>query len=457
MAAPTRTNGHTAPVGSAHPLNIFAALQQRAQLAQRLGMMFDGRRNLHELLGYKPVLTYLDLKARYIRQHIAHRVCRIYPEATWAQPPSVDEDNTSETDTPFEAAWKALEERLHVFNLLERTDVLANLGQYACLLIGLRGQSDLSLPARPVQSIDDVIYLTPYSEQFAQVVQLEMNPGVPTFGQPLYYTFHYGRGSNLAQTGPSIPTLPGRVHASRVLHVADDILDDEVYAIPRLEPVFDLFDDTYKVEGGSAEQFWQDAKKRLVFALRDEFTMTPQDEAALTTEVEEFVHELRPYVRLQGMDVTAIPGTVASPKEHMEVILMLIAATLGCPKRMLEGTERGSLASSQDEAAWLQRVLRRQVQYGERRMLRPLLDRLIALHALPTPVKPYTISWDNLLSLSEEQQGAVAKDVATAVDTYASGLASTIVTPEEFRSVYLGLKEVPDAPVVAMTPASTEL
>jgi hypothetical protein len=180
-------------------------------------------------------------------------------------------------------------------------------------------------------------------------------------------------------------------------------------------------------------------------------------EKALTEEVEEFVHELRPYVRLRGMDVTAIPGTVASPKEHMDVILMLIASTVGCPKRMVEGSERGNLASSQDEAAWLQRVQRRQSQFGERRMLRPLLDRLIALNALPTPAQPYVISWDNLLSLSEEQQATVARDVATAANLYASGMASTLIPPDEFREVYLGLKPEPDNPVAEMAPAPTEL
>src|SRR5713101_4206966 len=84
---PPQTNGHHSPVGSASgahlPLNIFAALQSRAALSHRLGNIFDGRRNMHELLGYKLILQYRDFKARYLRQHIAHRLVRVYPEATW--------------------------------------------------------------------------------------------------------------------------------------------------------------------------------------------------------------------------------------------------------------------------------------------------------------------------------------------------------------------------------------
>jgi hypothetical protein len=419
-----RTNGTATDKA---PLYTFALLQQRAELAQRLGVMFDGRRDLHSLLGYIPQLTYLDLKARYLRQHIAHRIVRVYPEATWAQPPTVREDNETETETPFEAAWIALEERLRVFSLLERTDVLANLGQYACLLIGLRGQPNLEQPIRPVRSIEDVIYLAPYSEEYVQVAELERRADLPTFGLPLYYTFTFGRGSTLASAGPTVPVLHGRVHASRVIHVVDDVLDDEVYGIPRLLPVFDLLDDIYKVEGGSAEQFYQDAKKRLVFSLRDEFQANQEDEAALAEEIEEFVHELRSFVRVQGMDVTAIPGNVASPKDHMGVIMALIASCLAVPKRLLEGSERGELSSRQDEAGFWQDVQRRQINVGERRLLRPLLDRLIAVRALPTPTTPYTIEWANVLSLSEEQQAVVVKNYATALNqAYAAG---------DFRSV----------------------
>jgi uncharacterized protein len=455
MAERQDSNGQASSVERGRlglPLHIEAALQSRAQLAHRLGLLFDGRRNLHQLLGYKSVLDYRDFKARYRRQHIAHRLARVYPEATWAYPPTIKEDNNTDTDTAFEAGWKALEARLHVLSILERTDILANLGQYACLLIGLKGQADLSAVATPVQSPDDILYLTPYSEEFAKVQQLETNAGLPTFGQPLYYTFQFSRGSTLGGGGLALPTPGGRVHASRVIHATEDLLDDDVFGIPRLEPIFDLLDDMYKVEGGAGEMFWRDALRRLVFALRDDAKMSKDDEKALTAEVEEFIHEIRPFVRVQGMDVNAIMGTVASPKEHMEVITTLIASTMGIPKRMLEGTERGSLASSQDEAAWLQRVARRQVQVAEQRLLRPFLDRLLLLKALPRPAKGYTVDWGNLLALSEEQQAAVVKDYATALAqamTAGDYAASTAIS----RTLVQSLGYDPEDPLLVPEPA----
>jgi hypothetical protein len=409
---------------------------------------------MHELLGYKPVLQYEDFRARYRRQHLAHALPRLYPEATWSRPPAVEEVEHEEDASPFEAAWQALAQRLHVFTTLERLDVLANLGQYAVLLLGLRGQNNLAEPARPVRSPDDLIYLTPYSEAYAQIEVLETDAGLPTFGQPLYYTFHFGRGTPLGRGAPSVPVRPGRVHASRVLHVAEDLLEDDVYGIPRLEPVYDLLDDLYKVQGGSAEMFWTDAKRRLVFALRDGAQMSAEDEAALKQEVEEFTHELRNFVRVQGIDVQALMGTIASPKDHVDVLVTLIAMTLRIPRRLLEGTEAGHLASTQDLHAWLARIQRRQVRFAEERMLRPLLDRLLAWGALPAPqTDQYAVHWDNLLSLSEDQQAAIAKDVATALSTYAGpGMAEMIVPAPEFRSVYLGLSEESPFPVPDLEP-----
>lgn len=449
MADTNGTNGQHPTAGL--PLHLLSALGQRTSLAHRLGNLFAGDRPIHALLGYKPVLQYADFKARYLRQDLAHRIVRAYPEATWSQPPSVKEDDEDEIETPFEAAWEGLVKRLNIYATLERLDILANLGSYAVLLIGLRGQTQLEQPARPVRSPDDVLYLTPYSEEWATIERFEGNPGVATFGQPLLYRLNFGRGNERGKA--ALPVSHGLVHASRIIHVAEDILDDEVYGIARLEPVFDRLDDLMKIVGGGGEQFWQDAKRRLIFSLRDDFEMAPGDEAALTEEVEEFMHEMRNFVRVKGIDVTALNGQVASPEHHVGVVLDVICATIGIPKRILMGSERGELASGQDAEAWLQRVTRRQKQFAEWRILRPLLDRLLFVGALPEPAQEYQITWDNLLSLSEEQQAGIAEKVAMALDKFAgAGMAQSIVTPQEFRSEFLGLTPEPEGGFLDLEP-----
>ena len=438
------------------PLHTLSALAERASLAQRLGVMFSGDRRIHEILGYKPTLLYRDFKARYIRQDIAHRIVKAYPEATWSQPPGVKEDDQDDRQTPFEAAWESLVTRLNVYSTLERLDLLANLGAYSVLLIGLRGQPLLHQPARPVRSPDDILYLTPYSEEWAIIERLEGNPGLPTFGQPAMYRVNFGRNTT-ERRQQVLPVSQGMVHASRLIHVAEDVLDDEVYGIPKLEIIYDKLDDLLKVVGGSAEMYYRDAKRRIALEVRDDYRLNPEDEAALTEEIEEFVHDLKDFIRVTGVDVKNLSGSVASPRDHFDILIDVISAATAIPKRILLGSERGELASSQDTHAWLQRITRRQKQFAEQRILRPLLDRLLLLGALPPPAQPYQIVFDNLLSLSEEQQAGIAEKVATALDKFAgAGMAQTIVTPAEFREQYLGLSPEPEGGFLDVEPGEDE-
>jgi hypothetical protein len=417
-------------------LRQFAAHAARTLREAFAPWQWQGRRNLPAILGYKPELTYDDYKQCYERRDLAHRLIRAYPEATWSQPPTVQEDDQDDVETPFEVAWQALVMRLGVYARLVRTDVLANLGQYSVLLIGLRGQPDLAAPARPVRSPDDVLFLAPYSEEFAEIEAFETNPASPLFGQPSVYKVTFNR-----QTTSSSRTLPrkiGFVHASRVLHVSEDCLDDDVYGIPRLKPVFDRLEDLLKVVGGSAEFFFRGAQRLIGLEGLPDYQLQPGDEEAFKTSIEEFQHRLKDYIRVEGATIKELSGQAASPRDHFDVLMDLIAGTTGIPKRILTGSERGELASTQDQEAWLQRVSRRQTTFAEQSLLRPLIDRLLLLGALPAPVQPYSVVWENLFALSSEKQALIAKDVATALAQYAGqGMAATVVPEPEFRQTYL--------------------
>jgi len=442
------TNGHTPTPGL---LRQFAAATSRTLREALAPWQFaPGRRNLAHILGYKPELTYADYKACYERRDLAHRLIRAYPEATWSQPPTVQEDDQEAVETPFEVAWQSLVMRLGVYARLVRTDVLANLGQYSVLLLGLRGQPDLAAPARPVRSPDDVLFLAPYSEEFAEIEQFETNPASPLFGQPSLYKVNFNRSTT--SSSRTLPRKIGFVHGSRVLHVAEDCLDDDVYGIPRLKPVFDRLDDLLKVVGGSAEFFFRGAQRLIGLEGLPDYQLQPADEAAFKTSIDEFQHQLKDYIRVEGATIKELSGTASSPRDHFDVLIDLIAGTTGIPKRILTGSERGELASSQDEQAWLQRINRRQQTFAETGLLRPLIDRLLLLGALPPPAQPYTVAWENLFALSEEKQAVVAKDIATAANTLSPGMAERVIPIPEYREKYLGLPPEPDVETVDVNP-----
>lgn len=418
----------------------------RAALAQRLTTTHGGERQIWGELGYPADVRYEEMLARVQRGDIAKRIVWAYPAATWRDPPQIREDDDDTRQTPFEAAWADLVQQHGLWTTLERVDRLAQIGRYAILLINVRGQAFLDQPLVPVATPGTMhlTSLTPYAERHAVVDRLSTDVTDPHFGQPAFYRIDFARGVQTRTTSLVQPTL---VHHSRVIHVTDDLLEDDVYGLPRLQVIWNRLLDLDKVAGGSAEMFWLGAMRGMVASLKPEYTFTPESQQALSDEIDEFVHKLRRWIRAEGVDIEALPAAVASPKDHFDLLLDLIAGATGIPRRMLTGSERGELASTQDKENWDARVMERRTTTPETRILRPLIDRLIALGILPAPAQPYLVRWPDLQAKSDEERARVAGHWASAIAAYTGpGLASTVVPPQEFRETILGLAPEPPAP-----------
>ena len=96
------------------------------------------------------------------------------------------------------------------------------------------------------------------------------------------------------------------------------------------------------------------------------------------------MHGLNRYLRTQGVDAEQLaPGMQgADPSNIIDKELDFIAGAAGIPKRILIGSERGELASTQDEAAWSSRIMERREQHATPNMLAPTIDRLMKLGCL---------------------------------------------------------------------------
>lgn len=448
------TNGTHAPeemISISAALRTYAELFRRATMT-RAGITFSGRRDLFETLGYKRDLRYEDYYARYKRGGLAKRIIDIFPAATWRLPPIVREkDNPDETQqTPFEAAWDAFALRLGLWQMCARLDRLASLGHYAVLVLGLRGQLEWSQEAQRVRSPEDVLYLNAYSQEHARLRELVNVETSPLFGRPANYRIDFARhtGSSPILDDDLRPLMGGNfgsqvvVHASRVLHVAEDGLEDDIFGTPGLEAVWNYLDDLEKLVGGTSEMTWQDAKRRIVLSLDPTAALSADAATQLTAEVEEFTHELRNFLRVQGMNVTQLEGRVPDASANIATLTDLIAGTKGIPKRRLFGSERGDLASSQDENNWAASVRERQQQFAEPVILRPLIDRLIQLQALPVPSQGYLVEWPSLLITTEKERSEIALNWARTLATYAGSLGS----PQEVLPLPIFLEEILEFP-----------
>jgi hypothetical protein len=129
------------------------------------------------------------------------------------------------------------------------------------------------------------------------------------------------------------------------------------------------------------------------------------------------------------LDIKELTAQVSDPSKHVSVLLDLIAGTTGIPKRILIGSERGELASTQDETAWNSRVDERRRNYAEPMILRPFIDRLITIGVLPQPRDGYVVEWPPIFTPSEEQQAKVAETKAKALAAYMSAPGADMILP----------------------------
>ena len=101
---------------------------------------------------------------------------------------------------------------------------------------------------------------------------------------------------------------------------------------------------------------------------------------------------------------------MASPKEQIEAHLQLIAAGAGIPQRILYGSERGELASTQDQTDWETTITSRQQNVMTPLFVRQTIDRLIAIGVLPVPQGgEYEVVWPPSRSTNPIRQAEIAE------------------------------------------------
>ena len=221
------------------------------------------------------------------------------------------------------------------------------------------------------------------------------------------------------------------------LHVAEGMLENDVFGIPRLQPVLNRLDDLEKVVGGGSEIFWLNGRGGL--NLNADKDMDIRDPEKLQEHAEDYAHQLTRILKTRGVDVRTLELSIADPDKHVSVLLDLIAGTTGIPKRILIGSERGELASSQDENNWTNRVKERRDNFCEPLMLRPFIDRLIALGALPQ-VEDYQIIWPNVVTLSALSRADIAQKVSQSIATYVNSVGDTLIPAQQFVEEVLDME-----------------
>ncbi|KKL20631.1 hypothetical protein LCGC14_2453530, partial [marine sediment metagenome] len=333
-----------------------------------------------------------------------------------------------ENTTTIEAAASALAQRLGMWATLRRADTMAGLGRFSVVLIGAPGPLAEPLPDNLPPA--KLAGLWPYSEEYASVSKLVGDTSDPRFGLPEIYrlaiagraqakgTRRFGRGQD--------------VHWTRVVHVAEGLINDEVYGKPRLRAIWNYLDDIEKIHGAGAEAFWRNANALNQVDLDPEVTLTPEELTSLQDEIDEVRHDMRDWLRTKGLTLTRHGANTANFASNLDAVLTLISGTTGIPKRIMLGSERGELASTQDRSNWAERIEGRRTEYLDPHVVRQLIDRLILHRTLPPPraADGYTVFWNGTHEATEGEKLGQAQAMA---ETNAKA-GALVYTVDEIRA-----------------------
>lgn len=435
------------------------SLMSRSQLLQRLT---DPRRDLDAECGYPESITPQMYRRLYDREGLGKRVVQVFPEAAWEVEPEIYEGEEP-GETEFDAAWQKLDERLNLIAELSKVDELSGIGRFGVLLLGYGDGRPLDQPIDGINTITGdpikqgkttkydpklLLYVRSFDESCVQVRAREENKNSKRYGQPTYYNLLFkeeGPATLIAgddaqsQSTTVVTSQQMTVHWTRVIHVADCRESPSViYGTPRMQIVFNRIYDVQKVLGGSGEMFWKGAFPGIAIETSPGLDQIsdPLDEEAVKNQMELYMNGLQRFIALNGVTAKSLAPQIADPRAHMESQYDYVAVTLGIPKRVLMGSERGELASSQDSKKWNKKVAGRQNRYLTPYVIRPVVDRLQAIRVLPR-VESYSVYWPDLNTFTELEKAEVGLKRTEALAKYVSGSVDQVIPPDAFMTTVL--------------------
>lgn len=425
----------------------------------------DPRSNVAESCGWPEHPSGNLLMYLYMNDAVAARVVEFMTKQAWQVMPKVTEDERVE-DTPFlDSLWELNrvlrggdengympKEGHALFADLKLVDIVSGIDSYGVLYLALDDGLD---PAKPVAGIVEEgsrpsaekdakvapsfsvngngharqrYGLTRNAEQTegrklistlalpaiqADVVAWETNENSPRKGWPTMYSItdiDPGR----TWSGIMPPTRSRNVHWTRCVHLADwsthAIGGNRALAASRMKVVLPEILDGRKISGANGIAAWLNAQLKIFLESNPSLggdVMFNKGEAQ--ADFENMMNDPRQqWMFLRGLHANPVAPALADPSPHQKAKIERICIKCGWPVRIFVGSERGELASSQDEIQHKDNVRQHQNDYVSPSVIAPTLNRLASVGVLKRwGDLGYQIDWPEIGSQDPAKKAAV--------------------------------------------------
>ena len=333
---------HAAPQLADQSGEILMALQtlQRLAFAGQMGQQYGGRRDVAVVAGFRKdselrgLNGYTIFRNWYDRSGVAARIVNLPVSDTWKNAPDIIELGIKDqTKSTFVTDFNALAKRLRLYYWFKQADILSRIGEFSVIFLGFSGvTTDQGLATEVTNpSPESLQYLAVYGQDRVRIASWVTNPSDKRFGLPETYEIAFGGAPFVATAsgdirGVSAPQSNGPesqraiVHASRVMHIVENALDDRVVGGATLRRAMNDLDNLFKVSSATGEAFWQLADRVLQAKIEENMRLSDQAKTELKDQMEEIVHDLRRQFSAKGVSLDWMGGTVESPKDAVDLI-----------------------------------------------------------------------------------------------------------------------------------------
>lgn len=383
--------------------NMGAGVRER--IAAAISGGYDFADTLHDIyldFGYPASLNFFNFWNMYRRFGIAQNVVELPVEMSWLRPPNVESE-----DKQFNKELEKLEEAVRLFQRLKGLDVRQRVGRYAGMFMRVRDSKAPNLPIEgKLAGVGAIMQMIPLYEGQLEVLEIDNDPTSERYTLPKMYQFNASSpGSRNEKAADSFS-----IHPDRIVIAAEGADNGGIYGIPALEAVYNSLMDLRKVIGGGAEGFYKNAAQNIVFELKDAASATGNKELLdqFNEHYDDFArNRSRRALWTPGLEAKPLNSEMMSPKDAFNCALNDVAAGSRpmIPTTILIGQQTGRLASQEDSRGFLASINSRNENFVSE-MVQDTIDWCIKWGLLPAA--KYTVEWDDLLALSDEERLANA-------------------------------------------------
>lgn len=293
---------------------------------------------------------------------------------------------------------------------------------------------------QPSKKSHKLLFLRSFDESLVQVVRYEWSVRSQRFGLPVMYRITLN-DPRQQHGGVGLPIATVYVHWSRVIHISNAYnTSSPLFAKPEMLQVLNEILNRRKVSGAAAEGYWRTCFTKISLESIPQLGGDVDVSPTIPPMMEDFFNNLRSWIGLTGFTAKSLAPSVVDPTPHIDKAIEAICIKKGCPVRVFKGSERGELASSQDDESWNERKKGYNDFFTTPCIIVQFVNRLIQLGVLSEPEEWYC-EWPDFDTLGKKDVAAIALQEVQSLAAFIAGNGETMCTPTDFYVRFLRWSE----------------